>query len=331
MFGRDMSFCTLRVRHLSVKFKDRSGFLFRRRDFAAVRDVSLDIAASQTFCLLGESGSGKTTLAWSLLGLHPFHGGHIIYNDHPINKPNDAVHRKLRSSAQMVFQNPAASLDPHFSLYRSISEPLMAMGIDKKVRAARVRDLALQTGLSPDLLERRPFEVSGGQNQRACIARALSTRPAFLILDEPLTALDAIAQHRIVELLCQIKEKFRLTYFLITHDMALAREIGTVVAVMYLGTIVEKAPAQTFFSAPCHPYAKALLSSALKPGLWQGRRIVLQGEIPSLYDPPPGCGFHPRCPWKMAVCEKSPPGEIDVGDGHMVVCHLFAKNTGKAS
>lgn len=319
-----MRFSKLRVRHLSVKFKDRSGSLFHRRSFTAVRDISLDIEANQTFCLLGESGSGKTTLAWTILGLHPFHGGRIVYNGHPINKRNDAVHQQLCSNAQMVFQNPAASLDPHFSLYRSIAEPLIARGIQSKARAARVRELAEQTGLSPDLLERLPSEVSGGQNQRACIARALSTRPAFLILDEPLTALDAIAQRRLVDLLCRIKERFRLTYFLITHDMALAKAIGTVVAVMYLGTIVETAPAPAFFATPCHPYAKALLSSALKPGFWQGRRIILGGEIPSLHAPPSGCGFHPRCPWKMTVCEKVPPREIEVGKGHRVACHLFA-------
>ncbi len=326
-----MRFSNLSVRHLSVKFKDRTGFLIRRRAFAAVRDIGFDIEANQTFCLLGESGSGKTTLAWSILGLHPFQGGRIVYNGRTIKKPNDAVHQQLRSNAQMVFQNPAASLDPYFSLYRSIAEPLIAKGVEKTARADRVRELALQTGLSIDLLGRRPSEVSGGQNQRACIARALSTRPAFLILDEPLTALDAIAQQKLVDLLCRIKEKFQLTYFLITHDMALAKEIATVVAVMYLGTIVETAPAPDFFANPCHPYAKALLSSALKPGLWQGRRIILQGEIPSPQAPPSGCGFHPRCPWKMAVCEKIPPGEFEVGQGHRVVCHLVAENAGKAS
>jgi oligopeptide/dipeptide ABC transporter ATP-binding protein len=326
-----MTFSLLRIRHLSVKLKDRSGFLFRRRLLYAVRDVSLDIETNQTFCLLGESGSGKTTLAWSILGPHPFHGGSIVFHGSHIKKSNDAVHQKLRSSAQMVFQNPAASLDPHFPLWRSIAEPLVAKGIGKQARSAMVRDLAINTGLSPDLLQRRPSEVSGGQNQRACLARALSTRPAFLILDEPLSALDAIAQHQLVDLLCRIKERFRLTYFLITHDMALAKQIGTVVAVMYLGTIVEKAPAQAFFSNPCHPYAKALLSSALTPGLWQGPRIILQGEIPSMQAPPSGCVFHPRCPSKMAVCDKVPPEEISVGEGHAVVCHLFAKTAGKGN
>ena len=319
----------LSIRNLSVKFKDRSGSIFRGQSYCAVRDISVDIHANETFCLLGESGSGKTTLAWAILGLHRFHNGSIVFNGRVIKKSNDAIHQMLRANSQMVFQTPAASLNPSFSLGRSISEPLRAKGVGKTECDTTVRELAIQTGLSPELLKRLPSEVSGGQNQRACIARALSTRPALLILDEPVTALDAIAQHRVMDLLCRIKARFQLTYFLITHDLALAKKIGTHVAVMYLGTIVEQAPAHAFFSNPCHPYAQALLSSALKPGLWQGKRILLQGEIPSLQAPPSGCVFHPRCPKKMAVCHTTPPLESRVRKGHVVFCHRFDTHTGK--
>ncbi len=323
------TFSTLHINRLTVKFKDRTGLPFGNRTFSVVRDINLEITANQTVCLLGESGSGKTTLAWSLLGLHPFHGGGMAFNGQPIEQPGDKVHQKLRSCSQMIFQNPAASLDPYFSLKRSITEPLIARGVTKRARAERLRELADQTGIASELLERRPSEVSGGQSQRACIARALSTRPAFLILDEPLTALDAIAQRQLVELLRKLKENYRLTYFLITHDMALARRIGTHVAVMYLGRIVETAPSEAFFANPFHPYAKALLSSALTPGVWEGPRIVLTGEAPSVRRPPAGCTFHPRCPWKMPICQKLPPVKTDMGGGHRVACHLYAKRAGE--
>lgn len=313
----------IHIRNLSVRFKDRSGPFFRPRSYCAVNNVSLDIHGGETFCLLGESGSGKTTLAWALLGLLPFHGGSVVFNGQTVNKSNDSVHRGLRAVSQMVFQKPAASLNPFFPLNRSIAEPLRAKGVNAKQRAATVRDLASRTGLVGELLHRRPRQVSGGQNQRACIARALSTRPSLLILDEPLTALDAIAQHQVVELLDRIKAEFELTYFLITHDLGLAKKLGTRVAVMYLGTIVEKAPVDAFFSNPCHPYAKALLSSSFTPGVWHGDPIVLDGEIPSIQAPPSGCVFHPRCFAKMDICDKLPPEEITVGKAHVVRCHRF--------
>ncbi len=313
----------IQIRHLSVRFKDRSASFLSRRSYCAVNNVSLDIHGGETFCLLGESGSGKTTLAWALLGLLPFSSEKFVFNGQTIRKRNDTVHRRLRAVSQMVFQKPAASLNPTFTLKRSIAEPLQAKKLRAKERTPIVRDLAQRTGLAVELLQRRPREVSGGQNQRACIARALSTRPSLLILDEPLTALDAIAQRQVVDLLGRIKTEFELTYFLITHDLALAKNLGTRVAVMYLGTIVEKAPADDFFSNPCHPYAKALLSSALTPGLWPGKPIILEGEIPSIQSPPSGCVFHPRCFMSMDVCDKIPPEEASVGNGHVVRCHRF--------
>ncbi|BBO89515.1 ABC transporter ATP-binding protein [Desulfosarcina ovata] len=313
----------LRIRNLSVRFADRRGGIFRRRSTLAIHDIDLDIQAGETFCLLGESGSGKTTLASAILGLHPFHAGQIAHNGSTINRSNDTAHQRLRADCQMVFQSPAASLNPHLTLQQSIEEPLGAKGMGSSRRRETVCELAGLAGLSEDLLGRRPGEVSGGQNQRACIARALSTRPKLLVLDEPLTALDAVARQQIVALLCRLKEAFRLTYFLITHDLALASQIGTHVAVMYLGTLVEQAPAASFFAHPYHPYAQALLSSVLRPGLWQGERIVLHGELPSLRRPPDGCVFHPRCARRLAVCTHTAPRPRMVGGGHTVCCHLF--------
>jgi oligopeptide/dipeptide ABC transporter ATP-binding protein len=222
----------------------------------------------------------------------------------------------------MVFQDPLSSLNPGLTLGRSIGEPLRARGVKKAIRDETVRDLAARTGLSLDLLHRRPGEVSGGQNQRACIARALSSDPSFLVLDEPLTALDAVSQSQVVTLLARIKEKTGLTYFLITHNLPLARRIGTHVAVMYAGTIVEQAPAESFFSAPRHPYSCALLSSVLRPGFWPGERVVLPGEMPPLGKPPKGCVFHPRCPKKETVCAESAPPVHTTEKGHTVHCHF---------
>jgi oligopeptide/dipeptide ABC transporter ATP-binding protein len=313
----------LSIRDLSVKFQARSSSLFRRRSFYAVHGISLDIRKKETFCLIGESGSGKTSLAWALLGLHRFHGGQMIFNGQSIKKSNDPVHRDFKSRAQMVFQDPGSSLSPFLTLGKSIGEPLEAKGVARKKRRAIVEKLARQTGLSTEQLQRRPSRVSGGQNQRACIARALSTRPEILFLDEPLTALDAVIQKQVAKLLSDMKNEYGLTYFLISHDLGLVKAMGTTVAVMYLGRIVEKAPKESFFSNPSHPYSQALLSSVLKPGIWQGKRIVLQGDIPSPQAPPKGCVFHPRCPHRLPECSNVAPPKKSLGPGHTVCCHLY--------
>ena len=313
----------LSIRNLSVKFPVRSGSFFRGRHFYAVRHISLDIYERETFCLIGESGSGKTSLVWAILGLYLFQEGEIIFNGQSFKKPNDPVHQKLKSSAQMVFQDPVASLSPFLTLSRSIEEPLRAKGVEKRERMEIAKHLAMETGLSSELLHRRPSKASGGQNQRACIARALSTRPDILFLDEPLTSLDAVIQRQTVKLLCRMKEKYNITFFLVTHDLGLVKNIGTTVAVMYLGRIVEKAKTGAFFSRPCHPYSTALLSSVLKPGIWEGERIILKGEIPSPQSPPSGCIFHPRCPQRLQVCEKIPPPPVRINEGHEVFCHLY--------
>ena len=313
----------LSLKHFSVKFNLRSGSIFRRASFYAVRDISIDIHQKETFCLIGESGSGKTTLIWAMLGLLPFYKGEIIFKGKSIKKMNDPVHKRFKAVAQMVFQDPAASLSPFLTLGRSIEEPLRARGVGKKEREKTVKRLALETGLSLKLLERRPLNVSGGQNQRACIARALSTEPDILFLDEPLTALDAVIKKKIAKLFCKIKKEYPVTSFLITHDLGLVKNIGDTVAVIYLGRIVEKAPVKIFFSNPCHPYSKALLSSVLKPGIWKGKPIILQGDIPSLQHPPTGCPFYTRCPSRLSVCKKNIPDKKILTKGHEVLCHLF--------
>jgi peptide/nickel transport system ATP-binding protein/oligopeptide transport system ATP-binding protein len=313
----------LSIQDLAVKFHAGYRSFSHRLSFYAVRNISADIYKKETFCLIGESGSGKTTLVWAILGLHPFQEGKIAFDGQTISQSNDPVHQKLKSNAQIVFQDPVASLSPFLTLRQSIEEPLRARGVGKKDRVAIAENLAIETGLSHELLQRRPSEVSGGQNQRACIARALSIKPDILFLDEPLTALDAIVQKQVAKLFYEMKRDYDLTYFLITHDLSFVKKIGTTVAVMYSGRIVEKAPKEMFFSNPCHPYSQALLSSVLKPGIWKGKRIVLKGEVPSSLNPPSGCLFHPRCFRKLPVCEKIAPESKTVATGHEVFCHLF--------
>jgi peptide/nickel transport system ATP-binding protein len=288
----------------------------------------MSIEPESCFCLLGESGSGKTTLAWTLLGLKPFTAGEIVFNGETIRRSNDPVHRRLRSQAQMVFQDPLASLNPGFTLARAIEEPLRSQGMGRAQRREKVRDLSDRVGLSSDLLSRLPGEVSGGQGQRACIARALSSRPQLLVLDEPLTALDAVSRQQVVGLLGRIRKTSGLAFLLITHNLSLARKIGSHVAVMYAGVLVEKATAGDFFSSPRHPYSRALLSSVLEPGFWPGDRIVLTGEMPPFHRRPAGCVFHPRCTEKLPICAEAGPTFKPVGPGHEVCCHRVAEGGG---
>ena len=306
-----------------VRFEARTGGFFRKKKFFAVRHVSLEVFRNETFCLIGESGSGKTTLIRALLGFHGFHEGRIVHEGAPVMKSGDRAHRRLIQKSQLVFQDPSSSLSPFLTLAESMEEPLRARGIGKKERKERIALLAERIGLSEELLFRRPGQASGGQNQRACIGRALSTSPEILFLDEPLSSLDPVAQRRVSELLCRIKTEQDITFFMITHDLELVKKIGSRVAVMYLGGIIETAPGKSFFSNPLHPYSHALLSSSLTPGLWTGERIVLDGEMPSGLSPPKGCPFHPRCRMRLAVCDQERPPRRTVEEGHQLVCHLY--------
>ncbi len=311
------------IRDLSVRFSIVSGKFFSRPSFYAVKNVSLDIKPNDIFCLIGESGSGKSTLMNGILGLCPYQEGEIIFDNEPVKRPGDRTHQRLQKQSQAVFQDPVASLNPYISLKKSIIEPLRARGISRKKCDKIVQRLASETGLSGSIIERKPSKVSVGQNQRACIARALSTDPDILFLDEPLSALDAVNRKEIAEMLLRLKESHALTCFLITHDMSLVRNIGTTVAVMYLGTIVEKAPVKDFFSMARHPYSQALLTNALTPEVNGKKRNIIEGDIPSPHDRPPGCVFHPRCPDRLPVCGKIPPLKRKLSEDHEVFCHLY--------
>jgi oligopeptide/dipeptide ABC transporter ATP-binding protein len=311
------------TKNLSVKFSLGSGKFLSRRSFYAVKNVTLDIRQKEIFCLIGESGSGKTTLMNGILGFCSYQEGEIIFDKQPAGHPGDPVHQRLKKQSQVVFQDPISSLNPYLSLKQSIIEPLLVRGINKKEGEKTAYRLAAETGLPDFILEKKPGKVSVGQNQRACIARALSTRPDILFLDEPLSALDAVNRKEISELLFRLKESHGLTCFLITHDLGLVRNIGTTVAVMYLGRIVEKAPVKDFFSGAYHPYSQALLTNALNSELNEKNRIIIKGDIPSPHDPPSGCVFHPRCPKRLPMCEEKAPSKIKINKHHEVFCHLY--------
>ena len=313
----------IRIENLGVAFKNRSGPLGRSARFWGVRQISLTLGKGDSFCLIGESGSGKTTLALALAGLLPFQEGYIGFKGKKIVKPNDKTHRALIKQTQMVFQDPVQALSPFRTLGQSVEEPLAARGIGKKERTATLARLIHDTGLTQDLLDRKPFQASGGQNQRVCIARSLSTQPDLLILDEPLTALDALIKNRITQLLCQIKEKYPFTCFIITHDMALVKAMATRVGVIYLGRMLEIAPRQNILSKPAHPYTRALLSASFTPGIWKEKRLVLQGDAPSAMNLPQGCIFHPRCPESARICQVQAPSRTEISPGHTVFCHMY--------
>jgi len=311
----------LSLRELSVLLPVRPGNIFRSRSVPVLNGVSLDIHAGEIFCLVGESGAGKTTLLDVILGFCVVRKGTIRFRGREVEQGRGPGRLQLNRSTQVVFQDPVASLSPFRPLGRSIVEPLQARGADRAEMRKTVRQLCRRMQIPRSLLRRRPSQVSAGQAQKICIARALSTAPDLLLLDEPLSALDNPACQETTMLLCRLQREYGLTCLLVSHDLRLVRAMATTVAVLYLGRIVEQGPADSFFERPAHPYSRALLSSALVPGLWPGQRIVLEGEMPSPLNAPAGCPFHPRCPERYSRCSRMPPPLRHVRPNHFVLCH----------
>ncbi|MBI4699596.1 MAG: ATP-binding cassette domain-containing protein [Deltaproteobacteria bacterium] len=318
----------LRVSDLRVHFPVRRGLLARRAGTVkAVDGLSLCLNAGRTLALVGESGCGKSTTARAILRLVPATAGRIELGGTDIGTLGGRRLRQARRDAQMVFQDPHASLDPRMTVLDIIAEPLRAHGI-VRARGAMVREVAEimeQVGLCAAFLRRYPHELSGGQCQRVGIARALALRPKVIIADEPLSALDLSIRAQIINLLVDLQRKTDIAYLLIAHDLAVVRHIAHDVAVMYLGRVVEQAPAERLFARPGHPYSQALLSAMAVPDpvCERGRqRLPLAGEPPSPLDPPAGCAFHPRCRHAFAPCRGEEPALRDRGDGQLVRCHL---------
>lgn len=320
----------LSLRELKKHFPIRRGLLQSQTGaIRAVDGVSFDIRAGETLGLVGESGCGKSTLGRTMLLLQKPSSGKVLLNGTDLAKMEPGVLRKARRQMQIIFQDPYASLNPRMRIDRIIREPLDIHHIGEPAdRADRVLQLLNLVGLDASHATRFPHEFSGGQRQRIGIARALATSPAFIVADEPISALDVSIQAQIVNLLMDLKEQLGLTYLFIAHDLSMVRHISDRVAVMYLGRIVELGNCDDVFEKPLHPYTRALIDAIPIADPEQARRrprTTLQGDIPDPAAPPSGCNFRTRCPYASSLCQQLEPEpnnlDIDGGAPHWVACH----------
>ena len=318
----------LELEDLKVYFPLTSGLILNRHvgDIRAVDGVTLSIQSGETLGLVGESGCGKSTVGRAILRLYEPTGGRIVFDGQDITHLNERGLRPLRRRMQMVFQDPYASLNPRHSVGRIVGEPLRVHNVESRAgTSARVRELFELVGLPADATGRYPHEFSGGQRQRIGVARALAVNPEFLVCDEPVSALDVSIQAQIINLMETLQKELGLTYLFIAHDLAVVRHISTRIAVMYLGRIVEVAPADDLYANPLHPYTITLLSSIPipDPAIERARvAIRVEGDLPSPANPPPGCRFHTRCPFVQPTrCADEEPTLRPLG-GHVVSCHF---------
>ena len=289
----------------------------------AVDGVSLSIRRGETFGLVGESGCGKSTLGRTILRLERARSGAILFDGEDLLRMSPARLRATRRNIQAIFQDPMSSLDPRMTVRQLVAEGLVVAGIGRAEREARVEALMRTVGLRPEHLSRYPHEFSGGQRQRIGIARALALRPLFVLADEPVSALDVSIQSQVLNLLRELQAEFGLTYLFIAHDLAVVEYLSDRVGVMYLGRLLEVAPAEALYDDPRTPYTRALLSaipgSANRP---RTQRIVLQGDLPSPLDPPSGCPFRTRCWLAEPRCAAERPELREVMPGHLAACHF---------
>ncbi|MGH3948500.1 MAG: ABC transporter ATP-binding protein [Pseudonocardiaceae bacterium] len=324
----------LSVRNLVKHFPVRGRGLLRRRvgEIHAVCDVSFDIHSRETLGLVGESGCGKSTTARTLLNLVPATAGEVRYQDTEITALSRKEIQHLRREMQIVFQDPYASLDPRIPVNEIVAEPLRIHGLYDNGGKDRVRDLLATVGLRPEHGNRFPHEFSGGQRQRIGVARALALEPRLLVLDEPVSALDVSIQAGVLNLLKDLQADLGLSYLFVSHDLSVVRHVADRIAVMYLGKIVESAPADELFENPAHPYTQALMSAIPIPDPHKERsrqRVVITGDVPSPANPPSGCRFRTRCPkfadqltdGQRSRCIEETPELVDRGHGHPSACH----------
>jgi len=312
-----MSEVLLEVKNLKKYFKTPKGMLH------AVDDVSFTIEAGKTLGIVGESGCGKSTTGRSILRLIEPTAGEVHFNGKDVTKLSAGELRKMRQQMQIIFQDPYASLDPRYTVAQTIEEPLIIHGLikDKAERQKKVLELMDTVGLAHRLYNSYPHELDGGRRQRIGIACALALNPKFIVCDEPVSALDVSIQAQILNLMKQLQRERGLTYMFITHDLSVVRHFSDDIAVMYLGRMVEKAPAEELFANPLHPYTKALLSAIPNPDIdKKTERIIIKGELTSPIEPEPVCRFAKRCSECMGVCTQKEPEWVEVTPGHFVSC-----------
>ena len=328
----------LRVNHLVKEFPINRGVFFKKQVGAvqAVSDISFQVKRGETLGLVGESGCGKSTTARSVLRLLEPTSGEVWFQGQSDGVTDSAVDvagadrevlRNLRKELQIVFQDPYASLNPRMTVASIVAEPMTVHDIGSQAdRLERVKHLLEVVGLSPEHTNRYPHEFSGGQRQRIGVARALALNPQFMVLDEPVSALDVSIQAQVLNLMQDLQDEFGLTYLFIAHDLSVVRHISDRVAVMYLGKIVEMTDRDTLYERPMHPYTHALLSAVPIPDPTveaTRKRIILEGDIPSPSNPPPGCRFNTRCPKAEAgTCDVEEPPLTELESGHWVACHF---------
>ena len=314
----------LRVEHLKKYFPVPNGMLH------AVDDISFSLAAGKTLGVVGESGCGKSTMGRAILRLHEPTSGHVYFQGEDVLTFDKAKMKHMRRDMQIVFQDPFASLNPRMTVSEAIAAPLLVQKIfshkDKAGINKKVYEIMDMVGLANRLVNTYPHELDGGRRQRIGIARALALNPKFIVCDEPVSALDVSIQAQILNLMQDLQDNLDLTYLFITHDLSVVKYVSNDILVMYLGQMVEKAPADKLFRKPMHPYTQALLSAIPIPDpKAKMNRIVLEGSIPSPANPPAGCKFHTRCANCMARCKVEEPQQREVEPGHFVVCHLYDK------
>lgn len=322
----------LEVRNLCKYFPIKAGLFSRVVGHVhAVENVSFTLKRGTTMGLVGESGCGKTTVGKTLLNLTPKTSGDVIFNGNvELDKMSAKQLREFRPKIQIIFQDPYASLSPRLPVGEIIGEAVREHHLvpDNELNAY-VSRIMKSCGLFDYQKDRYPHEFSGGQRQRICIARAIALNPDFIVCDEPVSALDVSIQAQIINLLEDLQKEYNLTYLFISHDLSVVQHISDTVGVMYLGNMVEYAGKEEIFANPLHPYTKALFSAIPIPDpTVKMNRIILEGSIPSPANPPKGCKFHTRCRECRGVCSRVQPKELDIGNGHMVACHIYDPESG---
>ncbi|MDR9486114.1 MULTISPECIES: ABC transporter ATP-binding protein [Sediminimonas] len=320
-----MTDAIVETKGIEVRFPLPTHFLAREKPVLhALNGVDIAIQPGESFCVVGESGCGKTTLGRTIMGLQSPTAGEIYFNGQRIDQMDEAARKPIRRDMQMVFQNPYASLNPRRNVFETLAEPIRHLMPEKtgpEVRA-QVEEVLAATGCDPSWQRKLPHEFSGGQRQRIAIARALVTNPAFIVADEPISALDVSIQAQILNLLDDLQAERGLTYLFITHDLSVVEHFGTRVAVMYLGRVMELAETDTLFSAPKHPYTRLLLDAIpkIEGGSFDNPREP--GELPDPVNMPPGCPFAPRCPMAEARCRTERPELRTLDNGTQAACHF---------